>query len=339
MKKLLIIDASSMLVSHFMATLPMEYMKAKDEEEKKKYLYKIMQTKSGIYTNGVFSMLKAILYLLKNQKPDYICACFDKGRKNTFRKKMYDDYKAQRKETDPILSSQFKLIQDILDQIGIKMFMNEEYEADDFAGSIAEKFKNEVDIYLWSRDQDYLQLVDKNVYLWRQMSKNNLEDTLNITYRNDFRTDEIKNVPINVFQYDVGYVKQLTGVYPEQIVDLKAIVGDTSDNIPGVKGVSDKTAIPLLQKYGTVENIYEAIEMNDEKTLSNEWKEELGIKRNPIKSFEKNKDICYLSKKLATIYKEIPIDETLDDLSTNINDFLLTDIIDEYEFNSLNNLL
>lgn len=339
MKKLLIIDASSMLVSHFMATLPMEYMKAKDEEEKKKYLYKIMQTKSGIYTNGVFSMLKAILYLLKNQKPDYICACFDKGRKNTFRKKMYDDYKAQRKETDPILSSQFKLIQDILDQIGIKMFMNEEYEADDFAGSIAEKFKNEVNVYLWSRDQDYLQLVDKNVYLWRQMSKNSLEDTLNITYRNDFRTDEIKNVPINVFQYDVGYVKQLTGVYPEQIVDLKAIVGDTSDNIPGVKGVSDKTAIPLLQKYGTVENIYEAIEMNDEKTLSNEWKEELGIKRNPIKSFEKNKDICYLSKKLATIYKEIPINETLDDLSTNINDFLLTDIIDEYEFNSLNNLL
>ena len=339
MKKLLIIDASSMLVSHFIATLPMEYMKAKDEEEKKKYLYKIMQTKSGIYTNGVFSMLKAILYLLKNQKPDYICACFDKGRKNTFRKKMYDDYKAQRKETDPILSSQFKLIQDILDQIGIKMFMNEEYEADDFAGSIAEKFKNEVDVYLWSRDQDYLQLVDKNVYLWRQMSKNSLEDTLNITYRNDFRTDEIKNVPINVFQYDVGYVKQLTGVYPEQIVDLKAIVGDTSDNIPGVKGVSDKTAIPLLQKYGTVENIYEAIEMNDEKTLSNEWKEELGIKRNPIKSFEKNKDICYLSKKLATIYKEIPINETLDDLSTNINDFLLTDIIDEYEFNSLNNLL
>ena len=339
MKKLLIIDASSMLVSHFMATLPMEYMKAKDEEEKKKYLYKIMQTKSGIYTNGVFSMLKAILYLLKNQKPDYICACFDKGRKNTFRKKMYDDYKAQRKETDPILSSQFKLIQDILDQIGIKMFMNEEYEADDFAGSIAEKFKNEVDVYLWSRDQDYLQLVDKNVYLWRQMSKNSLEDTSNITYRNDFRTDEIKNVPINVFQYDVGYVKQLTGVYPEQIVDLKAIVGDTSDNIPGVKGVSDKTAIPLLQKYGTVENIYEAIEMNDEKTLSNEWKEELGIKRNPIKSFEKNKDICYLSKKLATIYKEIPINETLDDLSTNINDFLLTDIIDEYEFNSLNNLL
>lgn len=339
MKKLLIIDASSMLVSHFMATLPMEYMKAKDEEEKKKYLYKIMQTKSGIYTNGVFSMLKAILYLLKNQKPDYICACFDKGRKNTFRKKMYDDYKAQRKETDPILSSQFKLIQDILDQIGIKMFMNEEYEADDFAGSIAEKFKNEVDVYLWSRDQDYLQLVDKNVYLWRQMSKNTLEDALNSTYRNDFRTDEIKNVPINVFQYDVGYVKQLTGVYPEQIVDLKAIVGDTSDNIQGVKGVSDKTAIPLLQKYGTVENIYEAIEMNDEKTLSNEWKEELGIKRNPIKSFEKNKDICYLSKKLATIYKEIPIDETLDDLSTNINDFLLTDIIDEYEFNSLNNLL
>jgi 5'-3' exonuclease len=339
MKKLLIIDASSMLVSHFMATLPMEYMKAKDEEEKKKYLYKIMQTKSGIYTNGVFSMLKAILYLLKNQKPDYICACFDKGRKNTFRKKMYDDYKAQRKETDPILSSQFKLIQDILDQIGIKMFMNEEYEADDFAGSIAEKFKNEVDIYLWSRDQDYLQLVDKNVYLWRQMSKNTLEDALNSTYRNDFRTDEIKNIPINVFQYDIGYVKQLTGVYPEQIVDLKAIVGDTSDNIPGVKGVSDKTAIPLLQKYGTVENIYEAIEMNDEKTLSNEWKEELGIKRNPIKSFQKQKDICYLSKKLATIYREIPIDETLDDLSTNINDFLLTDIIDEYEFSSLSNLL
>ena len=217
--------------------------------------------------------------------------------------------------------------------------MNEEYEADDFAGSIAEKFKNEVDIYLWSRDQDYLQLVDKNVYLWRQMSKNTLEDALNSTYRNDFRTDEIKNIPINVFQYDIGYVKQLTGVYPEQIVDLKAIVGDTSDNIPGVKGVSDKTAIPLLQKYGTVENIYEAIEMNDEKTLSNEWKEELGIKRNPIKSFQKQKDICYLSKKLATIYREIPIDETLDDLSTNINDFLLTDIIDEYEFSSLSNLL
>lgn len=338
MKKLLIIDASSMLVSHFMATLPMEYMKAKDEEEKKKYLYKIMQTKSGIYTNGVFSMLKAILYLLKNQKPDYICACFDKGRKNTFRKKMYDDYKAQRKETDPILSSQFKLIQDILDQIGIKMFMNEEYEADDFAGSIAEKFKNEVDIYLWSRDQDYLQLVDKNVYLWRQMSKNTLEDALNSTYRNDFRTDEIKNIPINVFQYDVGYVKQLTGVYPEQIVDLKAIVGDTSDNIPGVKGVSDKTAVPLLQKYGNVENIYEEIETVDGKTLATSLKE-LGIKRNPIDLFKKQNDICYLSKKLATIKRDIEIEEDIEDLAVNIDYLKLSSIIDEYEFKSLNEFL
>lgn len=338
MKKLLIIDASSMLVSHFMATLPMEYMKAKDEEEKNKYLYKIMQTKSGIYTNGVFSMLKAILYLLKNQKPDYICTCFDKGRKNTFRKKLYNDYKAQRKETDPILSSQFKLIEEILDQIGIKMFMNEEFEADDFAGSIAEKFKNEANIYLWSRDQDYLQLVDENVYLWRQMSKNILEDALNSTYRSDFRTDELKNVPLNVFQYDVGYVKQLTGVYPEQIVDLKAIVGDTSDNIPGVKGVSDKTAIPLLQKYGSVENIYEEIETVDGKTLAASWKE-LGIKRNPIDLFKKQKDICYLSKKLATIKRDIEIEEDIEDLAVNIDYLKLSSIIDEYEFKSLNEFL
>lgn len=338
MKKLLIIDGSSMLVSHFAATLPIEYAKAKDEEEKKKYLYKIMQTKSGIYTNGVFSMLKAILYLLKNQKPDYICACFDVGRKNTFRRKMYNDYKAQRKETDPILSSQFQLIEEILSRIGIKMFMNKEYEADDFAGSIAKKFKNEVTVYLWSRDQDYLQLVDENVFLWRQMQKSTLEDTLNSTYRNDFRTDELKNVPINVFQYDIGYVKQLIGVYPEQIVDLKAITGDTSDNIPGVKGVSDKTAVPLLQKYGTVENIYEEIETVDGKVLSASWKE-LGIKRNPIESFKKQKDICYLSKKLATIKRDIEIEESIDDLIVNIDYFQLSSIIDEYEFKSLNEFL
>ena len=206
MKKLLIIDSSSMLVSHFMATLPMEYMKAKDEEEKKKYLYKIMQTKSGIYTNGVFSMLKAILYLLKNQKPDYICTCFDKGRKNTFRKKLYNDYKAQRKETDPILSSQFKLIEEILDQIGIKMFMSEEYEADDFAGSIAEKFKNEADI------KTLKFLKEKN----GEKSDEYIKDEKNVYYVDEENVEikKIENADYKTFQViEYLYAKDKNNVY------------------------------------------------------------------------------------------------------------------------------
>ena len=163
----LIIDGSSMLSSSYYGNLPKQILFAKTEEERAKHYDKIMHAADGTYTNGIFTMLRTVLKIIKNQKPDHIAFVFDKTR-NTFRRELYVDYKGTRGETPLPLKQQFILAEEMLQEMGFPVFFSDEYEADDFAGSITEKFWQQDAIVLMTKDADYLQLVsdERNVRAW-----------------------------------------------------------------------------------------------------------------------------------------------------------------------------
>jgi DNA polymerase-1 len=344
MEKLLIVDGSSMLVTCYYATLPKEVMFAKTEEEKIESYKKILQTSDGVYTNAVFGMLRIIKKILEYQKPEYICFCFDMSR-NTFRRDMYKEYKAQRSKTPSPLSSQFVLMEKILESLGFKVLYDKQYEADDLAGSVAKKFETEVKTFLMTKDHDYLQLANDYTRIWMvQTSDEKAEALYSQFYYPSGHTRRTLNLPPRVFEYTKTHVKTLEGVWPDQIPDLKGIMGDASDNIPGVKGVSSAAA-PLLSEYGTVENLYDTIESCNEKELKELvkfWKESLGIKRSPLNALTKEsetelvgKEAALLSKSLATIKTDIPITFGLEDMSATYDESILKDILKQLEIKTL----
>ena len=163
----LIIDGSSMLSSSYYGNLPKPILFAKTEEERAKHYDKIMHAPDGTYTNGIFTMLRTVLKILKNQKPNHIAFVFDKTR-NTFRRELYADYKGTRGETPAPLKQQFVLAEEMFQEMGFPVFFSDEYEADDFAGSITEKFWQQDSIVLMTKDVDYLQLVldERNLRAW-----------------------------------------------------------------------------------------------------------------------------------------------------------------------------
>ncbi len=345
MKKLIIIDGSSMLVTCYYANLPKEIKEAKTEEEKERNYDKILHASDGTYTNAVYSMLGTIMRLIKNQRPEYLCFCFDQTR-DTFRRELYEEYKGQRTDSPHPLIEQFSTMEHILEELGFAVIYDHTYEADDWAGSIANRFQNEVSIKLMSKDHDYLQLVDDNVKVWMMLKKDKYEELKKSIYDRDGVDVKALNLPYRIFEYTKEYVKELEGVWPKQIPDLKAIVGDTSDNIPGVKGVSS-AAVPLLNEYQTVELLYEVIEACDEKQLkelTKYWKTTLGIKRSPLKALtrkpETDEDIvgkkaALLSKELATIKTDIPIPFSLEDMRSDYNPDKLREICSRYDINTI----
>lgn len=318
---LLLIDGSSILNSCFFGTVPKEYYRAKTPEEKRFILPNIMQTKTGIFTNGVFAMSKSLKNLVERFKPKYMAVAWDITR-DTFRRKIYPDYKANRAETAPELKSQFAIMQNVLQAAGIKQFVDPNIEADDFLGSLSRQFESRTPVYIYTKDQDALQLVSDRTRVWLITSK----------------ADEMKNtygkpegfVPNGAFEFTPLFVKEVYGLTPEQIIDKKALEGDPSDNIPGVRGIGEKASVPLLQEYGTVEGIYDALE--DEKHFKNICKE-LGV-RSPIKALTEGREMACLSKTLATIKIEsLPV--SLEDLQLCIDRYSLDAKFRELEFNSL----
>lgn len=334
-KKLLLVDGSSLLVTSFFGNIPREYFRAKTEEERQIVLAKVLKTSNGQYINGVFTMTKMILKLIDKQQPTHMAVAWDVSR-NTFRRKMYSDYKGHREETRPELSSQFPLMQDILSTMNIPQFKYEEYEADDIIGTFTKKFEESIPTYIITKDQDALQLVSEHTRLWLLTSKaKGMYQELNINIK-EF------NIPDNVFEYTPSYVEYFYGLKPGQIIDKKAIEGDSSDNIPGVKGVGEKAVIPLLKELKTVEGIYDFIENVSEKEAK-EFFKEIGI-RSPLKNLLKEdpnepmgKQAAFLSKKLATINISIPElnDISLYKLSLDINTKSMLEKFKELEFNSL----
>ena len=242
------------------------------------YGIRILTTKSGKYTNAIYGMVNMITKQLDAIKPDYCAVAFD-IKHPTFRHEMYEGYKAGRHPTPPELLSQFPDAKECLSLMGIKVLELPGWEADDIQGTIAKMAHSEKDTesYVLSGDRDLLQLIDDKVTVL--LATNN--DTLTMK-RNEF------------------YEKY--GVEPELFVDMKALMGDSSDNIPGVAGVGEKTAAGLIQNFGKLEAIYENI---DDKRITK------GVREKLLRD-EKN---AYLSRDLARIDVHAPIDITLEDIA------------------------
>jgi len=328
MHPFIIIDGSSMLVTNFYASAPKELMTAKTDEEIENAYKLISRSVSGRYDNGVKLSLKQILRMINTCKPCGMAVLFDKSR-DTFRRRIYPDYKGTRKPTPAPLQEQFLYLEGILSDIGIKVLFSDDFEADDLAGSIVNKFRGSgMEIRLITKDHDYLQLVSENVRCWMLQKSDEEAQAINRTY--GVRSETI---PYRIAEFGPDAVSFEMSVTPEQIVDLKAIAGDTADNIPGVKGVSTATAELLLQKYEDAEDMYIDIHSHERNgsldDLVKEWKETLGIKRSPLKALVSGEAVCFMSKKLATIKTNVPVPENITDYQIALDSEKLKTVLDD----------
>lgn len=281
MKKIILVDGNNLLFRSYYAT---------------SYSGVIMKNSKGFPTNGLYGFINMINKIIEEEKPNYILVAFDKGK--TFRHEKYSEYKAGRREMPEELKLQFPKAKEVLDAMGIKHFEIDNYEADDIIGTLAKTVDMEDKFIatIISSDKDLLQLISKEV--------------------------EVKLLKTKGFiRFDEKTFKDTYGTTPIHMIDLKALMGDASDHIQGVKGIGEKTAINLLTKYQSLDNVYEHLNEIGGKT-----KEKL----------EQGKDDAYMSYDLATIYKEVPIPFSLEDCiykGMNIKDY--KDILEELEFKSL----
>lgn len=336
----IIIDGSGMLSTNFYGTYPRALMEAKTAAEKEAAEKQLMRAPNGKYTNGVFISLLQILTMCQKQKPEGVIVVLDKTR-NTFRREIYAEYKGTRSDTPAPLLEQFNTFAEVLTSIGIPVFASDKYEADDLAGAVAKVLEAAAkESVLITGDKDYYQLVSPQTSMWRILPRHahkKYEDAYGI----NMQTYPAENdMPVGFFAIKNGdpvlVDNMLVNLSPAQFIDYLAIAGDKADNIPGVSGVGPMTIVPLLQKYGSMDGIYHAIETTDAKLLAAQWKAELGIKKNPINAFLKEKDNAYLSRKLAAIKTDI--DEVPQDYQAyalNINKEGLRQVIDEYAFATL----
>lgn len=334
---LLLIDGSSLLSCCFFGNLPKEYRFARTDEEKDRHLDKLRQSPNGEFTNGVFTMMTSMLKVIKNQKPTHMAVAWDLTKEFTFRKKIFPDYKGHRKDLRSELGSQFALAQKVLKDMGIAEFVFEEYEADDIIGTLSKKFQKDIRVTIWSKDQDCLQLIDDNIRGWLITSKASaMYEELGIDIKQ-------LNIPSGVFEFTPYYVEHFYGVNPIQIIDRKAIEGDSSDNIPGINGVGEKSVIPLLQEFETVEGIYDFIEDTSEKEIKETFKS-LGITRSPLSKLIEESETKLVGKKAALLCKQLAtikcdIEEldciSADDLRLEINEEGMRNIFTELGFTNL----
>ena len=246
---------------------------------------KLLMTSDGIYTNAIFGFLSILLKLLNDENPDYVCVAFDL-KAPTFRHKKYDGYKATRKGMPDELRMQMPIIKDVLRAMNIKILEIEGYEADDILGTLAKYGEdNGIEVLLLTGDRDALQLVSDNV-------------TVRIPTTRMGKTESTDYTP--------AVVSEKFGIVPKEFIETKSLMGDSSDNIPGVPGVGEKTAFSLITKYHNIDTIYEALESG---------KELEGIKGKLKEKILANKELAYLSKELGTIYRKVPIEINEDEIS------------------------
>lgn len=282
MKKVLLIDGNSLLFRAYYATA---------------YSGNIMHTKDGVYTNAIFALSNMLNKVYEISSPDYALVAFDaKGK--TFRHEEYKEYKEGRKPAPAELVMQFPLAREMIEKMGFKWFEIVGYEADDIVGTLAKEASDKgykVDIF--SSDRDLLQLVNENI-------------SLNITVKGISDINVI--TPNNIVEF--------YGVSEKQITDYKGLRGDDSDNIKGIAGVGEKTAIKLLQDYNSIEGIYENID-----SIKGKLKEKL----------IEGKEDAFNSKKLATIFTSVPLEFSIDDCIVKNPGQELVDFYQRYEMFSL----
>lgn len=255
MKKLLILDSNSILNRAFYGV---RYLSAKD----------------GTPTNAIYGFLNILLKLIKEQEPDYICAAFD-VKAPTFRHKQYEGYKAQRKPMPEGLAAQMPLAKDVLRAMGVTILEKEGYEADDIIGTVARLCEeSEISCFIATGDKDDLQLASDKTKVILTVTKSGYNETI---------------------IYDDKAVKEKYHVTPTEFIDVKALMGDPSDNIPGVKGVGEKTAMSLIEKHHSIEYIYENID-------------DIGLKGAMLQKMKDGRKMAFMSKELATINRNTPIE-------------------------------
>ena len=259
------------------------------------YAMPALQNKSGLYTNSVYGFTLMLERMLEDIKPKYALVAFDKG-KQTFRHKTYQDYKGTRDKTPSELVEQFGYVRELLDSYGIKYEEHFDYEADDIIGSYAKLAeKAGLEVIIISGDKDLTQLASDNI-------------TIYYTRRGVTEVDH----------YTPEFINEKYGLSPEQIIDMKGLMGDKSDNIPGIAGIGEKTAIKLLAEYKTVENVLDNIDHISGKKL----KERLA----------EGKEDALLSKELATIFTEVPVENKLEDLTFSENRSKKKELFEKLEF-------
>lgn len=243
---------------------------------------KMLQTADGTYTNAVYGFLAILFKELDEVKPDYIAVAFDL-KAPTARHKMYDGYKANRKGMPEELAAQMPILKDVLRAMNITIIEKEGYEADDVLGTLSRIGENsDLDVVLLTGDRDSFQLATDKVSIYIPRTKAGKTET-------------------EIFNRDK--VLEVYGVEPKQMIEVKGLQGDTSDNIPGVPGIGEKTALSLVKKYGTIDHLYECVENNTD-----------DLKGKQREKIAENKELAMLSKTLGTINLETPIEKSIDDL-------------------------
>lgn len=335
MNHLLLVDGSSLLSEMYHGTLPHEMKKERDKEKQKEYYHLLLQAKEcGLYTNAVYGFMKKLEKILEEQKPTHLAVTFDITR-NTFRQKLYPEYKAQRSSAPEPLEQQKKTIIRLLTDIGIKTYYSMELEGDDIIGILAERFKKEALVTIMSADQDFTQLAGENVRLWLTQKDANLAEMRYLEYTGGEGLPYTSlNIPAKVLPLTADLVKEHMGVMPHLVPALKALGGDSSDNYPGIKGVSTETAAVLLNYYGDLNILMTDVRLKTKEELTKEWKE-LGLKRPPVKAFkEMDEELVYTFLNIATIRTDIKtsFNICLKDLEVHINQTMRKNWYDMLEF-------
>lgn len=280
MEKIILVDGNNLLFRSYYATT---------------YNGNYMKNSKGFSTNALFGFANMMNKIIAEEKPTYIIVAFDKGK--TFRHEKYADYKGGRMETPDELKMQFPIAKKLLTAMGITYYECDNYEADDIIGTFA-KFCDDDDNFIGtivSSDKDLLQLISRDV-------------DIKLLKQKDY------------IRYNEESFKEAYGIEPIRVVDLKALMGDASDNIPGVKGIGEKTALKLLVEYGSLDSIYEHID---------------SIKGSVHDKLLNDKENAYKSYDLATIVRDVPMEITMEDLTyKEKNQVELNQIYEELEFYS-----
>lgn len=283
MKKLMVLDGNSIINRAF-------------------YGIRLLTNSEGLYTNAIYGFVNILLKYTQEEKPDYICVAFDVAAP-TFRHEKYDKYKAQRKKMPEELAVQMPVLKEVLSAMNINMLTCEGYEADDIIGTVAKCCENEdISCVILTGDKDDLQLATDKTKIKLITTRGG----------NTLTTD-----------YYAQDVKEQYGITPDEFIDLKGLMGDPSDNIPGVPGIGEKTAAELIKSFGSIEFIYDNID-------------KINIKDSVRKKLIEGKESAYLSKHLSKIDKNVPIDFCINDCATSSYDkHRLASIFRRLNFSSL----
>ncbi len=264
------------------------------------YLYRAffaighLSNSRGLPTNATYGFTQMLLKVLKEHRPDYLAVIFD-SKAPTFRSKMYEEYKANRPAMPDGLTPQIPYVKKVIDGYRIALLEMDGYEADDLIGTVAKRMEAEVDVVIITGDKDILQLVNDRIQVYDTMKEK---------------------------RFGVEEVIQRFGVSPEQVVDVMGLAGDSIDNIPGVPGIGEKTAIQLIKAYGSIENLLAHVEEIPQKRLK--------------ENLRTHGDLARLSRQLATIHTDVPAHYRLEDFHLSPPDLKrLKEIFKELEFNRL----